>query len=273
MNDNKYMNTNINKIMDTNSLEIAIDRGDLDSIKLAREQGLDINSLSSTGNPMLYNVVLRMTKKEEELPLLEVMKELLKFPEVDVNKCNTSFNFTALNLAVRDNKLGFVKLLLESGANVNTQCKLGQTPLIVACLKENIDCINLLMRYNPDVNVIDKNGDSALTCCITRKFMPGFDLLLNKSDITAVYKTGQPRIYSLCASNNSEMRQKFCEYGKEIGVLDVLRQQLEVVKEKYTNGPTNFFYEVKTHINALQMNEKLNKMYNEEKPSKQKIKI
>jgi ankyrin repeat protein len=261
------------KALTTNDLEIAIDSGNLSDIRKAREEGLDINVRSRTGNPMLYNAVLRMSKPQHEAPLLEVMKELVLFPNFDINQKNSSFGFSALTLAIRDNKLGFAKFILENGADINVTSTSGRTPLMEACEAKNTKAIELLLQYNPDVNIMDTLGETALTFAMSGKFMEGFDLLLRKSDITLEEDKGNTRIYNLCRSNSHEMCQKFCDYGQELGVLDILRTQLDAVKPKYKEGPDNYFFHVKMYINALQMNEKLNAIYSEDKAPKKAMKI
>lgn len=259
--------------MTTSDLEKAIDCGDLEKIIQAREEGLDINILSHTGNPMLCNVVSRLNKPEHETPLLKVMKELLLFPNIDINQKNISFGFSALTQAIFDNKLGLAKFLLDNGADVNVTTKGGRTPLTYAAERKNIKALELLLQYEPDVNKMDNIGETALNFTMSGKLMEGFDLLLRKTDITLEKENGNTRIYSLCRSENEEMCQKFCDYGKELGVLDKLRSQLDKVKEKYKNGPTDYFFHVKMYINALQMNDKLISIYNEDKAPRKALKI
>lgn len=259
--------------MNTNDLEIAIDSGNLEKIRQARNEGLDINILSRSGNPMLYNAILRMTQPEHEKPLLEVMKELIQFPNFDINQKNISFGFSALTLSIRNDRLGLAKFILDNKADVNVASKSGMTPLFEACEKKNDAAIKLLLKYNPDVNIMDKIEDTALNITMANNFIEGFDLLLKKSDITLENESGHTHVYNLCRSGSYEMCKKFCDYGQEIGVLDKLRIQLDAVKLKYKESPDDYFYHVKMYINALQMNEKLNTIYNEDKGSKKSIKI
>ncbi len=43
-------------------------------------------------------------------------------------------------------------MLLENGADVNAKCEKGLTALMVACIKGNINIVNLLLEKGADVN-------------------------------------------------------------------------------------------------------------------------
>lgn len=51
-------------------------------------------------------------------------------------------------------KLQNVKILLENGIDINCQNELGETPLHIAVAKNDIDLINLLIKYDPDTSII-----------------------------------------------------------------------------------------------------------------------
>jgi hypothetical protein len=66
--------------------------------------------------------------------------------------------------------LNNVKLLLENGLSVNCQNVLGETPLHIAILKNDIDLIKLLIKYEPNTNLTtDKNGLTMMNYAEIRK--------------------------------------------------------------------------------------------------------
>lgn len=78
-----------------------------------------------------------------------------------INQCDTS-GYTALHYAVRFQPATICRLLLEHGANPNSQTRASlSTPLHRAILFRNFEAIELLMKYHADVNLKDIDGKSA----------------------------------------------------------------------------------------------------------------
>lgn len=57
---------------------------------------------------------------------------------------------------------GALWLLVRKGAEVNTQDRVGQTPLHVAAAKNATDCVKVLLPHLHNVNVADCFGRTAL---------------------------------------------------------------------------------------------------------------
>jgi ankyrin repeat protein len=55
-----------------------------------------------------------------------------------------------------------VKLLLEHGADPNTQDEYGDTPLHWAAFGDNVEVVKLLLEYGADPTVKDKDGRTPL---------------------------------------------------------------------------------------------------------------
>lgn len=73
---------------------------------------------------------------------------------------------TALHLAAYYNRYTATKSLLALGANPNSvDIVLGQTPLHVAVIQGNKSIIELLLQYNADKSIKDKNGGLAVSYC------------------------------------------------------------------------------------------------------------
>ncbi|CAB3369357.1 Hypothetical predicted protein [Cloeon dipterum] len=78
---------------------------------------------------------------------LDVMKDFLKHPEVDVNQISAdSFGLTALHLAALANFEDGVRLLVDSGAVVDALDAHGFTPLHHASLHKNTEAVRALIR-------------------------------------------------------------------------------------------------------------------------------
>ena len=89
-------------------------------------------------------------------------KEFSKLLTKDnVNRKNNN-GATLLYFAVDRNKIDFVKLLLEMGANTNICCELEQnkSPLYQSIMNRNYDIFRLLIKYYADYNHKIKNNES-----------------------------------------------------------------------------------------------------------------
>jgi len=82
-------------------------------------------------------------------------------PSKSINQCDTS-GYTALHYAVRFQPATICRLLLERGANPNSQTRASlSTPLHRAVLFRNTEAIELLLKYHADVHLKDLDGKSA----------------------------------------------------------------------------------------------------------------
>lgn len=63
--------------------------------------------------------------------------------------------YTALHMAVSYQLPYIVELLLENGANINTQSTTGQTPIMEAVLQGENVMVEMLTRHRADVTIPD----------------------------------------------------------------------------------------------------------------------
>jgi len=63
--------------------------------------------------------------------------------------------FTLLHLAVCHNKPKFVKWILDSGFDINTKTKSGDTALHLGIEANAIDCLKEMLFHKPDTEIID----------------------------------------------------------------------------------------------------------------------
>ena len=113
------------------------------------------------------------TKNEDQrLPLqyacasgaLDVVKMLL--PEVDVNyKLD---DFSALHLAVCYEAIDVVQLLIDAGADFDTQHNEGYSPLLTACGLGALDIVKILVRAGAGVRVTNDRGETCLQLAVRR---------------------------------------------------------------------------------------------------------
>ncbi len=86
---------------------------------------------------------------------------------------------TPLHIASVQGHIDIVKLLLlEKGAYINAQDSLGYTPLFCAVLENRQDVASFLMSNNADVNLITREGATALHAAIQKEYKELVELLL-----------------------------------------------------------------------------------------------
>lgn len=64
-----------------------------------------------------------------------------------------AYGKSALHYAAMNNRIAFIKPLLEGGADINTKDDAGFAPLHVACYAKHLDMIRCLVKNGADVNV------------------------------------------------------------------------------------------------------------------------
>ena len=89
-------------------------------------------------------------------------------PEVFSSKCfNNRYEVEKVRDFGAEGLLSCVRLLVTSGANVNHKSKSGWTALMVAALESDIDVVKILLESGADVNAVSiRNGWSALVSAI-----------------------------------------------------------------------------------------------------------
>lgn len=70
---------------------------------------------------------------------------------------------SALMLACGNRHLGAMEELLDKGALVNTRDLRGRTPLMLLAVLGEDEMIRILLRYKPDLEIVDHSGLTALT--------------------------------------------------------------------------------------------------------------
>ena len=74
-----------------------------------------------------------------------------------INQLDTQGN-TALHLAVIQDNLPLIGLLLSAKANIDAQNAAGSTPLHLAAKQDNLLTLHLLLIYQADIHTKDKEG-------------------------------------------------------------------------------------------------------------------
>lgn len=163
------MNAQADKDDKHSPLHLAIKHGTYPVLALLVQNGAQVNAMNRASMTPLHMAAEILDKN--------MIKTLIACG-ANVNCATSNTGNTALKLAVRTASskagqllaagVGCIRLLLNHGAQVNAQDHKGQTALHKACLGGREVIINLLLEFEADVNILTKNGESAIYMYLQR---------------------------------------------------------------------------------------------------------
>jgi len=122
-----------------------------------------INQKNQDGETLLLGFLKNLNKPLGQYNQKKMLSQLIETfiqSGVDINEQDNEGN-TPLLVAVEKNDLETVQLLIENGADVNLRNQEGSTPLSVAVMKGDksyFDMIKLLLAFEADPNIKDSKG-------------------------------------------------------------------------------------------------------------------
>lgn len=139
------------------AIHLAVSNENLDLVKLLANAGADLNYISKKYNytPLLLAIHIGASNS-----VIETLLEL----GADIS-LETDLGYTPLMYACRYRSLPFIRLLVESGADVDGSNSSLETPLMVSLLsdrEDNLEVIKYLIWIGADVSTVDDNQNSVL---------------------------------------------------------------------------------------------------------------
>ena len=129
----------------------AVEKADLELAKKAIENGADVNTRDSCGNTPLIIACYYGDLGCHPLPGRSLIQD---------NRNNLTQLFDD---SIKDgDRKAIVRLLVESGANLDYQNESGETALMVAAFHSNIEHVKLLLSCHADPDIRDNIGFTAL---------------------------------------------------------------------------------------------------------------
>jgi ankyrin repeat protein len=154
-------------------------------VRVLLDNGADINAVSNSGT------ALYLAAKWDHPDVVKVFLEHLPKPpnfekglnlEIELNDSGYYDGMSALTIAADKGNSEIVRLLLEAGANVNQRtrqqsCALHYALSVSYGPQENV--LRVLLEYNPELNLQDEDGDTALNCLDNTTPVAVIKLLVN----------------------------------------------------------------------------------------------
>lgn len=175
------------------------------------------------GHTEVVNVLLQH-KAEIQTEGAARLKEIVKL---------TIDTATPLFLAVYDNQVEILEMLLKSGGNASLPFECGflfiGTPLHLACQKGLVLCVHLLLKYFVNVNIQNRKGETPLHLCKYNNPEIFEMLLANYADPNVADNEGRVPIHNALAN------------GK-VGIVKLLLKHRARVDIKDNKGQTILHY-------------------------------
>ena len=226
----KYNNTTVNlPDNDGNSpLIYAAQRGLLENVKILIKYGAD---------PDYRNPVTGIS------PLLaasaggypKVARTLVKNGGADIHLPDRSGR-TAVFYAVNNNRPETLRALIALKSNINAQDLAGTTPLMVASAKNNLDCLNVLLRQKKSLklDMTDLQGRNAL---IYSAYAEGTDTaakLLNAGlNINSADALGNTPLLTAIKAKNERLALFFLQQGADLTIANRAKENAFTLTRKY----------------------------------------
>jgi ankyrin repeat protein len=154
-----------------NALFIATMKGHVPTMELLVQRGLSVTAVCGDDWTLLMRAAQRGNRAAAEWLLQQ---------GVAVDTAN-KIGATALHIACSSDNcdaVAMVELLIANGADLHKQLEIGRTPLDIAVLRANIECVQVLIAAGADVNRADNDGASSLHVAVGKNNSAAVQLLL-----------------------------------------------------------------------------------------------
>lgn len=138
--------------------------GDLQKARhIVREAAppVDLNCRDETGDTPL---ILAASSGNQELV------QFLLNEGAEVDATNKSGDNALICASERPGNTALLKLLLDMGTGINSKNELGRTALIEAASIGDLPNVVLLLQHNPDVNIVTREEETALTFAVVYEY-------------------------------------------------------------------------------------------------------
>ncbi len=147
----------------------------------------------------------------------------------DINGvCDFNTQATFLHIACKKHLPEVVKYLISSGADINKGNKWGQTPLLYACLNNDLEIAKTLVENGANVNAKDLDDKESILHHASKAVNfknPNSDLvkylIRRGADINAIDNWGRTPLHYACEYGNLEIVQCLTANGAKINAKDI----------------------------------------------------
>ena len=149
-------------------VSLLVSKGDLSTLNLLLQAGLDPNVKNSQGVPLLSQAITN-----EKLDVAKLLID--KNANVDEQDKD---GHTPIYYAVQEESIDSIKFLISQKADLNVQTSQGKSPLMLAVRSGNTNVVSILLGFGALASVLDSEGKTALIEAVESSNIAVIDLLL-----------------------------------------------------------------------------------------------
>ena len=218
--------------------------GDADVVQVLLDAGADIEMKNSDGYSPLHSACasgaleivkmlveagagVRVTEKTGETCLMlaayfghtETVRYLVGLPEVEVNHGGDE-NDTALHHAVEQNHADIVQVLIDAGADTDTQNTDGRSPVDLASFSGALQIVQMLVRVGAEVCFTDNTGRTCLMLAAGRGHTETVRYLVGLPDVELNREEGKTALHCAVEENCADIVQVLIAAGADMDTKD-----------------------------------------------------
>ena len=192
----------------------ACQMGNLDVINILLNAGLNLNIASIGGNTFLHFAVEEYCKRE-------ILQTIIKHG-ADVNAANKQ-NKTALYLACHKGNVDAINVLLRSGAHSSIASADGYTLLHFAVLGSSCkETLQSIIDHSTDINASNNKKQCALVLACTKQNITAVSVLLEAGADPNIPDAGDNTLLHYAVKNimNKDVLQKIINHGADVNAVN-----------------------------------------------------
>ena len=209
------------------ALMMAVRRGHTDIVKLLLAAGAQVDAKHRLGDSALIMSARRSIPEMNPprgQPLPPPASEIMSLLLASGSDPNFSgqWGHTALMEA---NTAAKVKLLVTGGAQVNVRDEMGQTALVHAVDRGEVEVVEALLQAGADASIPDEKGETALMHALqdSQRAEVAWVLLKGKiGDVNAQNENGETALMRAVALGQIEVVRSLLDRGAKVNLYDVL---------------------------------------------------
>ena len=187
------------------AVHLGVQSGDSDTVTLFIRAGHHSVLDNHLRTPLMWSVALNRVE------LVQL------FTDTSTLDLKDKFGYSALHIAVTNNVIESLSMLLKLGADINIKNDEGETPLILAAKNGNVDIVNELIENKADTRVVDNNRKTALHSAASSGQASIVKMLMKTGvDIDTEDVSGRTSLMIACHGGNASIVTDLIDAGADI---------------------------------------------------------